>query len=55
MHYANKTFYVKISKILLKKYFVLQKCLSTVLNSSVEFYKILEIGLTEFEVFMQKL
>jgi hypothetical protein len=29
--------------------------LFTVLNSSAEFYKILEIDLTEFEAFMQKL
>jgi hypothetical protein len=36
------------SKFLLKNYFVLQKYLSTILDSSVGFYKILEIGLTLF-------
>jgi hypothetical protein len=32
-----------------------EKCLSTILNSSVEFYKILAIGLNGFEAFMQKI
>jgi hypothetical protein len=35
--------------------FIMKTCLFTVLFCSVEYYKILEIGLTGFEVFMQKL
>jgi hypothetical protein len=34
--------------------FVHEKCLITILNSRVEFYKILEIGLTGFGSFIKK-
>jgi hypothetical protein len=54
LHYCNKVFWPNLQSF--KEYlFHHEKCLPTVLNSGVEFYKILEIGLTEFEVFMQKL
>jgi hypothetical protein len=42
-------------KDLLENDFVHEKCPITVLNSSVEFYKSLEIGLTSFGFNLQKI
>jgi hypothetical protein len=55
MHYCNIKYFDQIYKVLRNTCFIMKTCLFTVLFCSFEYYKILEIGLTGFEVFMQKI